>query len=204
MRIATWNVRTMRTGLPDTCGGYVKDLRKNAVIDAELSRLNISICALQETRLPDEGSLREVSYTFFWKGKNSADAREHGVDFAVRNDILSAIETPRGVSERIMVLRLKGTYGFVTLIAAYAPILKSSDVSKDAFYNQLSETVKTVSSGERLYILGDFNARVGRDRSAWPDCIGYHGIGNINDNGQRLLEFCSDHMLCVTNTYFKS
>ncbi|CAH0719276.1 unnamed protein product, partial [Brenthis ino] len=156
MRIATWNVRTMRTGLPDTCGGYgyAQHLRKTAVIDAELSRLNISVCALQETRLPDEGSLQESSYKFFWKGKDFGDAREHGVGFAVRNDILSAIETLCGVSERIMVLRLKISLGHVTLIAAYAPTLKSSDESKEYFYNQLTETVKTVSSSDRLYILG--------------------------------------------------
>ncbi|CAH0719275.1 unnamed protein product, partial [Brenthis ino] len=155
MRIATWNVRTMRTGLPDTCGGYgyAQHLRKTAVIDAELSRLNISVCALQETRLPDEGSLQESSYKFFWKGKDFGDAREHGVGFAVRNDILSAIETLCGVSERIMVLRLKISLGHVTLIAAYAPTLKSSDESKEYFYNQLTETVKTVSSSDRLYIL---------------------------------------------------
>ncbi|CAG9138444.1 unnamed protein product [Plutella xylostella] len=34
--------------------------------------------------------------------------------------------------------------------------------------------------------------------------MGKHGIGNINDNGQRLLELCATHQLCVTNTYFKN
>ncbi|XP_059049895.1 uncharacterized protein LOC131844918 [Achroia grisella] len=141
MRIATWNVRTMRTGLPDTCGGSqsycAQDLRKTALIDAELSRLNISVCALQETRLPDDGSLRESTYTFFWKEKS-----------------------PQMFANTEWVLR-------------YATIYC------------------------------DFNAHVGGDYTAWPNCIGYHGIGKLNENGQRLLEFCSEYSLCVTNTYFK-
>ncbi|XP_045503538.1 uncharacterized protein LOC123700381 [Colias croceus] len=102
-----------------------------------------------------------------------------------------------------MVLRLNTIHGFATIITAYAPTLTSSEETKDQFYNQLDETVSKVSTGDRLYILGDFNARVGQDFSTWPSCIGYHGVGNMNENGQRLLEFCSDHRLCVTNTFFK-
>jgi hypothetical protein len=197
----------MRTGLPDTVGGSSNnnacDLRKTAVISMELERLNVSIAALQETRLPDEGSLREAQYTFFWRGKPTDAVREHGVGFAVRNDLLKAIEKPQGVSERIMVLRVNTNSGYITAISAYAPTLTSSDEAKDQFYDQLQETVRGVKSSDRLYILGDFNARVGQDRIAWPDCIGEHGIGKQNENGQRLLEFCSRNQLCVTNTYFK-
>ena len=43
----------------------IDDVRKTAVIDAELNRLNIDIAGLQETRLAEEGSLRENNYTFF-------------------------------------------------------------------------------------------------------------------------------------------
>ena len=44
----------------------IDDLRKTAVIDAELSRLNVDIAALQETRLAANGTLREKDYTFYW------------------------------------------------------------------------------------------------------------------------------------------
>ncbi|XP_045457359.1 uncharacterized protein LOC123667510 [Melitaea cinxia] len=195
----------MRTGLPDSSetSDYAFQLRKTAVIDLELARLNISIAALQETRLPDEGSLREQNYTFFWKGKDSNEHREHGVGFAVHNTLLNAIETPRGLTERIMVLRLNTKCGFVTLISAYAPTLTSTAESKDVFYDDLCNAVRNVPPGDRLYILGDFNARVGQDNATWPECLGYHGVGKQNENGQRLLEFCSKFQLCVTNTYFK-
>ncbi|CAH2045036.1 unnamed protein product, partial [Iphiclides podalirius] len=192
----------MRTGFPNTCGSLdcAQDLRKTYNIDIELKRLNVDIAALQETRIEDEGSIREVNYTFFWKGKSASENREHGVGFAIHNHLLNAITTPIGVSERIMILRLKTKCGFVTLISAYAPTLNSTSENKDQFYDQLDETVRGVHSTDRLYILGDFNARVGQDTTAWP---GAHGVGKQNENGQRLLEFCSKHQLCVTNTFFK-
>ena len=40
------------------------------------------------------------------------------------------------------------------------------------------------------------------DHATWPSCIGHFGIGKLNENGQRLLELCSYHDLCITNTFF--
>ena len=43
---------------------------------------------------------------------------------------------------------------------------------------------------------------VGADHSSWPTCLGHFGIGNMNENGQRLLELCCYHSLSITNTFF--
>ena len=94
------------------CRGLSQDLqsidenRKSAIISKELERLDIDIACLQETRLPDSGSLREEGYTFFWKGLSQDEPRKHGVGFAVRNSLLASIETPTGGSSRLLSLRL--------------------------------------------------------------------------------------------------
>lgn len=59
-------------------------------------------------------------------------------------------------------------------------------------------------SKEYLLLLGNFNARVGLDHDSWPSCLGRFGVCKINENGQRLLELCSYHGLCVTNSYFQT
>ena len=58
LKLGTWNVRTMTPGFSDNLQ-EVNDARKTAVIDRELSRLQMGIVALQETRLPETGSVRE-------------------------------------------------------------------------------------------------------------------------------------------------
>jgi len=98
-----------------------------AFIAAELSRYNVDIAALSESRLADEGSLTEVGggYTFSWKGLHSDDRRIHGVGFAIRTSLLSQItESPVGINAPLMTLRLpliKGRY--MTVVSAYAPTL---------------------------------------------------------------------------------
>ena len=182
----------------------VNDLRKAAVIDKELSRLNIDVAALQETRLPEDGSLHERNYTFFWQGKSTEEARIHGVGFAVRNSLLSTITPPTGGSERLLTMRMTASTGPVTFISAYAPALTSTADKKDRFYEALDATIKSVPNKEGLYILGDFNARVGADHKAWQTSLGRLGVGKMNENGQRLLELCSFHKLAITNTFFEN
>ena len=188
LRLASWNVRTMRPGLTEDLQ-TVDDARKTAVIDCELHRLNIDIAALQETRLPDSGSLKEEHYTFFWQGKNAEETREHGVGFAVRNTLLCMINPPTDGTERILSLQLSTAQGPVNLVCTYAPTLHSSPEDKDKFYESLDAAVSKIPATELIHILGDSNARVGADHESWPDVLGHHGIGKMNENGQRLLEF---------------
>ena len=182
----------------------ISDARKTAVINDELYRLNVDIVGLQETRLAESGSIKEKDYTFYWKGESVNERREHGVGFAVRNNLLKMVEVGSHGSERILTLRLSTTDGYVTLISVYAPTQCSTSEAKDAFYECLSAVVNGINSSDQLILLGDFNARVGSDRDSWPSCLGYFGVGKTNDNGQRLLEFCTLHHLCITNTYFNT
>ena len=182
----------------------ISDTRKTAVINNELKRLDVDIATLQETRLADTGTLREKDYTFFWQGKASNEPREYGVGFAVKNSLLKMVEPGSNGSARLLTLRLNTTAGPLNLVSTYAPTLAATPEIKDEFYENLAFIVSNIPNSEQLALLGDFNARVGADHDSWPSCLGHHGTGKMNENGQRLLEFCTFHGLCVTNSYFKT
>ena len=201
LKLGTWNVRTMLTGISDDLRS-MDDLRKTAVINNELMRLGVDIVALQETRLPQTGSLREKDFTFYWHGKPVDERREHGVGFAVKNSLLKTIEPPTMGSERILTMRLNTNSCPVTLISVYAPTLMASPDTKDEFYESLCATFLTVPSRDQVILLGDFNARVGCDYEGWSSCLGKFNVGKVNENGQRLLEFCTRFNLCVANSFF--
>ncbi|XP_047494975.1 uncharacterized protein LOC125043065 [Penaeus chinensis] len=203
LKLGTWNVRTMLTGISVDLGS-INDLRKTAVINNELSRLDVDIVALQETRLAEAASLREKDYTFYWHGKPKDERREHGVGFAVKNSLLKMIEPPTNGSERILTMRLNTTTCPVTLISVYAPTLMASSDTKDEFYENLCATLLKVPPKDQVILLGDFNARVGSDYEAWPSCLGKLNFGKVNENGQRLLEFCTRLNLCVANSFFQT
>lgn len=193
----------MLTGLDEDLEA-INDARKTAVIDMELSRLNIDVAALQETRLPESGSIKERHYTFFWQGKETSEPRLHGVGFAIRNELIHMIEPPTHGTERILTLKMNTNVGPVKFVCVYAPTMCSPPDVKDQFYELLDDTIKQIPKSEHSYILGDFNARVGSDHRAWSSNLGHFGVGKMNENGQRLLEICSFHELCVTNTFFKN
>ena len=182
----------------------VTDAPKTSIIDNELNRLNIDIAGLQETRLAGFGSIKEKNYTFFWQGLHEEEKRIHGVGFAIKNNLLPTLEPPKQGCERILSMRLKTSSGFATFVCCYAPTMTAETDLKDKFYSQLDDTINKIPPSDELFLLGDFNARVGDENCLWPEVLGSHGIGKMNENGQRLLEFCSHHHLCITNTFFEN
>ena len=202
MKIATWNIRTL---LPDTRTAASRPERRTALIACELDRLGIDIAALQETRLAVEGRIDEVGtgYSFFWKGVEEGENRQAGVGFAIKKDLLSNMtELPTGVSKRVITLRIPLHCGrYATIISAYAPILNSTDEDKGIFYEELRSVLFRVPPDDKIWLCGDFNARVGTDHESWAP-LGKHGIGKSNDNGLLLLHLCTEFNLVIGNSLF--
>ena len=111
---------------------------------------------------------------------------------------------PTGINERLMTLRIPLKRSkYLTLISVYARTLTSDDETKDSFYDDLHRTIRSVPKNDKLVVLGDFNARVGRDHLLWDGLIDKHGHGNCNANGCLLLGLCTERDLTVTNTLFR-
>lgn len=73
---------------------------------------------------------------------------------------------------------------------------------KDEFYGQLDIVKKATPMTDKLFPLGHFNARVGRNQQIWEGVIEKEGVGNLNFNGLLQLRLCAENHLCVTNTIF--
>jgi hypothetical protein len=142
-----------------------------------------------------------VDYNFFCQGKSEREVREYEDGFAVKNTLLDRVQIGTKAIEHILCLQLSTTDVPVNLLYVYAPTLTASKDNKDNFYNQLDVFIKGIPDKEELIILGDFNARVGGNNDA---CLGNFSIGKCNENGQRLLKICTNHELCVINTYFST
>ena len=81
----------------------------------------------------------------------------------------------------------------------YAQTETSDDASKDQFYDDLSVSVAlnhtSRSRHDVTIVMGDLNASIGSDRIAHRSIIGPVCSGFANDNGSRLLDFCSSNDL---------
>ena len=198
INIATWNVRTM-------LDSSNRPRRRTALIDLELGKVKVGIAALQEVRLSGEGHLREAGRTFYWKGCPEGEPRRAGVAFVIENKLAKNLsEAPKGVSERIMTMRLNICQSrYVSIVNVYAPTMTYPEEEREAFYRQLREVLAGVPDADKLSILGDFNARVRDDHNTWRGAIGKFGRGRLNENGELLLCMCTELELAITNTYFQ-
>ena len=88
---------------------------------------------------------------------------------AIEKDIITKLtEMPRPVSDTTMMMRLPlSKDNFATIISVYAPTMTNPDEKKEA-YNQLASVLSDIPRTDKLLLIGDFNARIGRDND-----IGY-------------------------------
>ena len=197
-----WNVRTLLDNAQAN-----RPERRTALLGRELARYKVDIADLKETRLVEEGQLKETGagFTFLWNGRAKDNRREAGVGFAVRNELVNKLSSlPQGINDRIMTMKLTLTgKKQATIISAYATTMTNPNDVKDQFYEELNSLVIAVPKTDKLIILGDFNARVGVDHQSWENVLGKNGIGRCNSNGLLLLQLCAEHELLVTNTVFR-
>ena len=91
------------------------------------------------------------------------------------------------VDEHIMVMRLKLSFGFMSLIAVYAPIdICKLDV-KEMFYAKLASVTDSCPRRDIRIVLGDFNAVSGCERAGYEMSLGPHGTGVDTGSENSLL-----------------
>ena len=74
---------------------------------------------------------------------------------------------------------------------------------KDKFYDQLQNTIDDIPNHDIKLLIGDMNVQISDNRQGIEHVIGSHATARrTNDNGERLVLFCSINNFCIGNTYF--
>ena len=89
----------------------------------------------------------------------------------------------------------------ITVIQVYAPVTNAEEAEVEWFYEGLQELLKLTPQRHVLFIIGDWNVKVGSQEI--PGVTGKFGLGVQNEAGQRLTEFFQENTLVVANTLFQ-
>ena len=89
-----------------------------------------------------------------------------------------------------MKARFNSKHCKLTIILCYTPTNESDTEDKEDWYEQLQQAVAKVPQHDMLLIIGDMNAKVGSENFNCERAMGKHGCGVMNDNGERLVDFC--------------
>ena len=87
------------------------------------------------------------------------------------------------------------------VIQVYAPTSNAEEAEVERFYKDLQDLLELTPKNDVLFIIGDWNAKVGSQET--PGVTGKFGLEIWNEAGQRLIEFCQENALVVTNTLFQ-
>ena len=89
----------------------------------------------------------------------------------------------------------------ITVIQLYAPKSNTEEAEVEQFYEDLQDLLELTPKKDILFIIGDWNAKVGSQET--PGVTGKFGLGIQNEAGQRLIEFCQENALVIANTLFQ-
>ena len=98
-------------------------------------------------------------------------------------------------------VRFQGKPFNITVIQAYAPSSNAEEAKVEWFYEDLQDLLERTPKKDVLFILGDWNVKVGSQEV--PGVTGKFGLGVQNEAGQRLIEFCQENTLVIANTLFQ-
>lgn len=187
LRIGTWNTQTLnKPGAFD-----------NLLIEA--NKYSLDILTIQETRWIGEGSITKNNYTLLYGG---TDKHEFGTAFLIKNTYMNSIKDLKFINKRLSWIAIKGKFKTIYIINSHAPTEDKDNDIKEEFYSTLEATYDLMSNYSMKILIGDMNAKLGKEDMYRPN-LGKHSLHSIsNDNGTRLIEFAVSKNMYIKSTMF--
>ena len=191
-KIGVWNVRTLqKSGRLQQAGPCMKSY-------------GLNILGMSEVRWSEFGEMTtQDGATFLYSGRLQGETTScQGVGILLDKEAKKSLIEWQPVSGRINVARFKTNIRNIVMIQCYAPTEVAEDVKKQEFYGQLSNTLKKEKKKGIIIVGGDLNAKMGQKNEGLELVMGRHGLGERNENGQLLVDFCTSHDLVIGGTIF--
>ena len=91
----------------------------------------------------------------------------------------------------------------MTLINIHAPTEDKEEEIKEQFYEELQRTKDKVPKHDITIIMGDMNAKLGKEK-VFSQVIGHHSLHNsTNENGEMVAHYAINNGMFVISTNFQ-
>ena len=172
---------------------------KLEVVKQEMARVNIDILGISELKWTGVGEFNSDDHYIYYCGQESL--RRNGVAIMVNKRVRNAVLGCNLKNDRMISVHFQGKPFNITEIQAYAPTSNAEEAEVEQFYEDLQDLLELTSKKDVLFIVGDWNAKVGSQET--PGVTGKFGLGIWNEAEQRLIEFCQENTLVIANTLFQ-
>ena len=184
--IRTWNVRSMNQG-------------KLEMVKQEMARVNVDILGISELKWTEMGEFNSDDHYIYYCGQESL--RRNGVAIMVSKRVRNAVLGCILKNDRMISVRFQGKPFNITVIQFYVPTSNAKEAQVERLYEDLQDLLELTPKKDVLFIIGDWNAKVGSQKIL--GVTGKFGLGVQNETGQRLIELCQENALVIANTLFQ-
>ena len=191
-RIGTYNVRTMY------------EVGKTAQVAKEMERYHIELLGICECRWNGSGmvALKSGQKVIFSGHAEENHDHTEGVALIMSPKAAAALVEWQPISSRIITARFNSKGRKVSVIQCYAPTNNASDESKLAFYDKLQSVFTELPRRDIKILMGDMNAKIGKENLGKEHVMGKEALGNMNENGELFTDFCAFNDLVIGGSIF--
>ena len=145
------------------------------------------------------GEFNSDDHYIYYCGQESL--RRNGVTVMVNKRVCNAVLGCNLKNDRMISVRFQGKPFNITVIQVYAPTSNAEEAEVERFYEDLQDLLELTPKKDVLFSIGNWNAKVGSEET--PGVTGKFGLGIQTEAGQRLIEFCQENTLVISNTLFR-
>ncbi|XP_061164954.1 craniofacial development protein 2-like [Saccostrea echinata] len=168
-----------------------------------MKQYNLSLLAMSEVRWTGTGKQRLNSgKVIIWSGRSDNNHHE-GVALLISQKFANTVLQRKPINERLLYVRLNSLYTKVSIVSAYAPTDSAEEeAAKDNFYSSLHAVLNDIPRHDVMLLMGDSIARVGQINHNRRRVMGQHAVGDLKDNGERLISICEVNDFVIGGSLF--
>ena len=164
-----------------------------------MARVNVDILGIRELKWTGMGELNSDDHYIYYCGQESL--RRNGVAIMVNKRVQNAVLGCNLRNYRMISVRLQGKPFNITVIQVCAPTSNAEEAEVKRSYEDLQDLLELAPKKDVLFIIEDWNVKVGSQET--PGVTDKFGLGIRNEAGQKLIEFCQENALVIANTLFQ-
>ena len=166
------------------------------VVKQEMGRVNVNILESSQLKWTGMGEFNSGDHYIYYCGQESL--RRNRVAIIVNKRIQNAVFGYSLKNDRMISVHFQGKPFNLMIIQVCALSSNAEEAEVERFYEDLQDLPELTPQKDVLFIIGDWNAKVGSQET--PGVTGNFGLGIRNEAGQRLIEFCQGNTQVIANT----
>ena len=172
---------------------------KLEVVKQEMARVNVDILGISKLKWTGMGEFHSDDHCIYYCGQELL--KRNGVTIMVNKRVQNAVLGCNLKNDRMISVHFQGTPFNIRVIQVYTLTSNDEEAEVEWFNEDLQDPLELRPKKDILFIIGDWNAKVGSQKI--PGVTGKFDLGGQNKAGQRLTEFCQGNALVIANTIFK-